>query len=91
MNIKGLLFVPLATAMLWTLLGSAMYIIWQAYKILSAVTGDTRSALDCGPFLVRVDQLFERTLPGKHHRRIDLVARLDGLVVVGGAARLYHG
>jgi len=39
MNIKGLLFVPFATAMLWTLLGSAMYIIWQAYKILSAVTG----------------------------------------------------
>jgi hypothetical protein len=39
MNIKGLLFVPLATAMLWALLGSAMYIIWQAYKILSAVTG----------------------------------------------------
>ena len=39
MNIKGLLFVPLATAMLWTLLGSAMYIFWQAYKILSAVTG----------------------------------------------------
>lgn len=39
MNIKGLLFVPLATAMLWTLIGSAMYIIWQAYRLLSAVTG----------------------------------------------------
>ncbi|MFZ0243338.1 MAG: hypothetical protein WAL90_16990 [Desulfobacterales bacterium] len=39
MNIKGLLFVPFATAMLWTLLGSAMYIIWQAYRFISAVTG----------------------------------------------------
>ncbi len=39
MNIKGLLFVPLATAMLWTLIGSAMYVIWQAYRLLSAATG----------------------------------------------------
>ena len=39
MNIKGLLFVPLATALLWTLLGSAMYIIYVAYRLLSAATG----------------------------------------------------
>jgi len=35
--------------------------------------------------------MFERALPGKHHGRIDLVARLYGLIVVGGAARLDNG
>ncbi len=39
MNLKGLLFVPFATAMLWTLLGSAMYLVWLAYRLLSAFTG----------------------------------------------------
>jgi hypothetical protein len=41
MNLKGLLFVPLATAVLWTLIGSAMYIAWMAYSFIASAGGTT--------------------------------------------------